>query len=99
LTFPLQEARRCDPTAIRRNLETTMKLIVEGMTCDHCVRAITRAIKTLDGVAEVHVDVAGGTVTIDGGVDAGLATAAIEEEGYRVVAVAQPRSCCGSCKA
>ena len=76
-----------------------MKLIVEGMTCDHCVRAITRAIKTLDGGAEIHVDIAGGTVTIDGGVDAGLATAAIEAEGYRVAAVEPPKSCCGTCKA
>lgn len=76
-----------------------MKLIVEGMTCDHCVRAITRAIRTLDGGAEVRVDVAGGTVTIDGGVDAGLAAAAIEAEGYRVTAMEPPKSCCGTCKA
>lgn len=75
-----------------------MQLIVEGMTCDHCVRAITQAIKTLDAGAEVRVDVAAGTVAIDGGVDAASAIAAIEEEGYRVVAQPRPASCCGTCK-
>ena len=57
---------------------------VEGMTCAHCVRAITKAIQALDPGARVAVDIAAGTVDIDGGVDPGLATAAIEAEGYRV---------------
>lgn len=73
-----------------------MKLIVEGMTCDHCVRAIARAIKALDAGAGVHVDLAGGTVAIDGNVDAASATAAIEEAGYRVVPQARPMSCCAT---
>lgn len=77
-----------------------MKLVVEGMTCAHCARAITHAIQALDADARVTVDVAGGTVTVDGGVDAGLAAAAIEAEGYRVVSVhAAPEACCGSCHA
>jgi copper chaperone len=77
-----------------------MKLFVEGMTCAHCVRAITRAIQALDADARVEVDLAGGTVTIEGGVDAGLATAAIEAEGYRVASVQDaPAACCGTCHA
>lgn len=75
-----------------------MKLIVEGMTCAHCVRAITKAIKSLDEDATVDVDVAGGTVNIEGDVDAGLATAAIEAEGYGVVSMQDaPKACCGTC--
>lgn len=61
-----------------------MQLIVDGMTCDHCVRTITRAIQALDAQARVDIDLPKGTVTIDGNVDAAQATAAIEEEGYRV---------------
>lgn len=76
-----------------------MKLVVEGMTCAHCARAITHAIQALDADARVAVDVAGGTVTVEGGVDAGLAAAAIEAEGYRVVpAQGAPAGCCGSCR-
>lgn len=75
-----------------------MKLIVEGMTCAHCVRAITKAVRSLAADAIVEVNVAGGTVNIEGGVDAGLATAAIEAEGYRVVSVQDaPKACCGTC--
>lgn len=60
-----------------------MRFSVEGMTCDHCVRAITRAIERLGGSA--RVDLAGRGVEIDGPVDAAAARRAIEEEGYVVV--------------
>lgn len=80
-----------------------MKFTVEGMTCGHCVRTITGAVRALDPDAIVHVDVAAGTVAIEGGIDPSLAAAAIESEGYRVVAPldAPPSNaaCCGGCKA
>jgi copper chaperone len=77
-----------------------MQYIVEGMTCAHCERAITKAIHAIDSQAKVEVDVAGGFVTIDARVDASLATAAIEAEGYRVVSVQETKSaCCGTCRA
>ena len=43
-----------------------MEFEVEGMTCGHCVRAITRAIHTLDPDARVDVDLAQGMVTVEG---------------------------------
>jgi copper chaperone len=77
-----------------------MKLIVDGMTCEHCERTITKAIHGLDADATVVVDIAAGVVNIEGGVNAGLAAAAVESEGYRVVSVQDaPKSCCGSCHA
>ena len=86
-----------------------MKLTVEGMTCGHCVRAITRAIHGLDKNAAVNVDLAGCTVTIDGDIDSATAKAAIESEGYVVTSVAADAStpapttsaggCCGTCHA
>lgn len=39
-------------------------LNVEGMSCEHCSRAITNSIGALPGVDEVLVDLAAGTVTI-----------------------------------
>ena len=37
-------------------------LTVKGMSCGHCVKAITNAIKALDPQAKVDVDLAGGLV-------------------------------------
>lgn len=63
-------------------------LNVEGMSCSHCVNAVTKAVTALDGVSGVSVDLEGKTVTVD--YDADKATLesikeAIEEEGYDVV--------------
>ncbi|MDQ1124729.1 heavy-metal-associated domain-containing protein [Microbacterium trichothecenolyticum] len=68
----------------------TDTLRVEGMTCEHCVRAVTEELSALDGVDVVDVELhAGGTsivriATTDGADDARLA-AAIDEAGYTLV--------------
>jgi copper chaperone len=36
---------------------------VKGMTCEHCVAAVTKALQSLQGVSEVRVDLAGGLVS------------------------------------
>ena len=44
---------------------TTQTYSVTGMTCGHCVHAVTSELKTLGGVSEVDVNlVAGGTSTV-----------------------------------
>lgn len=35
---------------------TTQNYAVTGMTCGHCVQAVTSELKSLDGVSEVAVD-------------------------------------------
>jgi len=40
-------------------------LKVEGMSCEHCVNAITKAVGGLPGVANVAVDLSGGTVAVE----------------------------------
>lgn len=57
---------------------------VSGMSCGHCVRAITQAIKALDASAEVEVDLASGRVQVSDGLDREQVQAAIREEGYSV---------------
>lgn len=42
-----------------------IELKVEGMTCNHCVQAVTRAVKSVDPGADVRVDLAGGMVRVD----------------------------------
>lgn len=75
---------------------------VKGMTCDHCVRAVTQAVQTLDPAAKVKVDLAQGEVQVSGAVDDAAIIAALGEEGYeaQVASAAQPSShgsCCGKC--
>ena len=46
----------------------TQTYTVAGMTCDHCVRAVTEELNALDGVTQVSVDLhPGGAshVTVD----------------------------------
>lgn len=59
---------------------------VSGMSCGHCVRAVTQAIKALDPAAQVDVDVAAGVVQVDSDVPAAQLEAAIRGEGYEVSA-------------
>ncbi|MBA2675463.1 cation transporter [Ramlibacter sp.] len=59
---------------------------VQGMTCGHCARAVTQAVKTLDAAAEVKVDLAGGKVEVQSQQPREALARAIEEEGYRVAA-------------
>lgn len=44
---------------------TTTTYTVTGMTCGHCVRAVTSGITTLPAVRAVDVDLADGTVTVN----------------------------------
>lgn len=61
----------------------TIELTIDGMTCDHCVRAVTEAISGVAGVAEATVDLDAGAATLTGeGVDLEAVVAAITEEGY-----------------
>ncbi len=40
-------------------------LSVEGMTCGACVRHVTTALRALDGVRDVNVDLQAATVIVD----------------------------------
>ncbi|MCI0688622.1 MAG: heavy-metal-associated domain-containing protein [Sporichthyaceae bacterium] len=59
---------------------------VEGMSCAHCVDAITREVSAVAGVANVAVDLDRGLVIVNGhGLDDAALRAAIDEAGYVVV--------------
>ncbi len=67
--------------------ETTY--VVTGMTCEHCVRAVTDELTAVDGVREVAVDLPTGTVTVssDHPLDDATVKAAITEAGYELATV------------
>ncbi len=74
-------------------MSTTSTYRVRGMTCGHCVSAVTQELTALDGVAEVVVDLdATGasvvTVTSQGPLSREQVTTALDEAGdYHLVDV------------
>ncbi len=60
--------------------------IVQGMTCGHCEKAVTRAIAQLDREAVVLIDRAANQVEVDSVQPAEALKQAIADEGYTVVA-------------
>lgn len=64
-------------------MSQTIELAITGMTCDHCVRAITNAVEDVDGVTSATVDLASNSAKVEGGaIDIKKILEAIEEEGY-----------------
>ncbi len=59
---------------------------VQGMTCGHCEKAVTTAIKTLDPQAEVRIDRSQNKVEVNTTQPREAVAAAISEEGYSVTA-------------
>ncbi len=56
---------------------------VKGMTCDHCTRAVAKALAKVPHVTRVvGVDLARGEAKIEGSPDEAAVVAAIREEGY-----------------
>lgn len=64
-------------------MATTIELDITGMTCDHCVRSVTNALKDVPGVTDavVSLEKKQATVTADA-VDIQALLDAVEEEGY-----------------
>ena len=59
---------------------------VTGMTCDHCVRAVTTEVEKLAGVTGVSVDLPTGqvTVTSQAPLDDESVRAAVDEAGFEL---------------
>jgi copper chaperone CopZ len=63
---------------------TTASYTVVGMTCGHCVTAVTEEVSAVPGVTGVDVDLDSGGLTVSSAapVDADAVRAAVEEAGY-----------------
>lgn len=58
---------------------------VEGMSCQHCVAAVTEAIRDLDATAQVKINLAERRVIVDSQQPVEALEAAIVDAGYTVV--------------
>jgi copper chaperone CopZ len=65
----------------------TASYLVAGMTCQHCVHAVTEEVSAVAGVSDVDVDLDSGRLTVVSNDEvpfAAIATA-VDEAGYAVV--------------
>ncbi len=61
-------------------------LNIEGMSCMHCVKAVTQALAAVPGVSGTpQVDLAAGQAKVDGAVSAEALIAAVKQAGYPAV--------------
>ena len=69
-----------------QGMSTTSIFTVTGMTCGHCVAAVTEEVSKLDHVSNVQIDLASGAVIVEseGPVDPVAFAAAVAEAGYDV---------------
>ncbi len=67
----------------------TTEIFIEGMHCKHCAAAVTEALKNVNGVASVDVDLAKkkATVTSKEALDGALLTNAVDEAGFKVIEI------------
>lgn len=64
-------------------MASEMKFDITGMTCDHCVNAVTAAIKDTEGVSAVKVSLDDKSAVVEGDpINIDAIVAAVAEEGY-----------------
>ncbi len=63
-----------------------LTLTIQGMSCQHCVANVKRALESIEGVDEAKPDLASGLVQLKGTVlDAARLAKAVQDAGYRVI--------------
>jgi len=105
--IPLKEFSMITTT---QNAQTTT-LSIDGMTCGHCVQAVTKALAAVPGVVVKSVAVGSAEIDTTDGLAAGKASAALAEAGYPAKVVGDSAAasaatpaksgggCCGGAKA
>ena len=70
---------------MEENTMTTIK--IKGMSCNHCVMAVTKALNEIEGVKKVKVDLAAGEATFDETTAADMNTVQekVKKAGYEIV--------------
>lgn len=67
-------------------MSSTTEYTVTGMTCQHCVDAVTKEVSGIEGVTSVDVNLDSGrvSVTSEQPVDGAAVRAAVDEAGYEL---------------
>ncbi|MBM3301972.1 MAG: heavy-metal-associated domain-containing protein [Deltaproteobacteria bacterium] len=59
---------------------------IKGMSCNHCVMAVTEALNEVQGISNVQVDLKSGKATFEhtGPTDTALIRQVVEQAGYEI---------------
>ncbi len=57
---------------------------IPDMSCGHCVKRVEEALKSVPGIAEVHVSLDDKKAEVEGDFERDLAVEAVKEAGYTV---------------
>ncbi len=70
----------------KRDIMSIQTFTVSGMTCGHCVQAVTAELTKLADVSDVTVDLATGVATVESSrpLDSTEVAAAVDEAGYEL---------------
>ncbi|EMK00681.1 heavy-metal-associated domain-containing protein [Leptospira sp. WS58.C1] len=63
------------------------KIKLSGMTCDHCVKTVTRTIQSFDPTSKPSVDLSSQTAHFETAKDITTLSSKLEEEGYPVLSI------------
>lgn len=60
---------------------------IKGMSCNHCVMAVTKALKEIDGIKDIKVELEKGEATFEEAmpIDMNIVKERIKKAGYEVV--------------
>lgn len=63
------------------------RIKIQGMSCQHCVQAVTNALSDLDGITNVKVSLENNEAVFDSSEDVDMEKIAqtIQEAGYKVI--------------
>jgi copper chaperone len=72
---------------IQKGASPVKSIKIKGMSCQHCVMAVTKALSAIEGINNVKVDLKSGEASYDEikPVDAKIIAAAVKKAGYEVV--------------
>lgn len=63
------------------------KLLIEGMSCNHCVAHVKEALESVEGVSSVEVSLEDNCAIVESTAADEILKEAVEEEGYDVVGI------------
>ena len=61
------------------------KIIIDGMTCNHCVKNVKENLEALDGITKVEVKV--GEANVDGSISDEQIKDTIEDLGFDILSI------------
>ncbi len=64
-----------------------MKITIEGMMCEHCVKHVIEALSEINGLSNIKVNLQEGIATVDGYADTETICTAIDDAGYGVISI------------